>query len=101
MTKALPVVKWDKSSFNALEEAFEHIQKDSPGNAEKVRSEILGITKDLARNPEKYPPDKYKKKNPGNYRAFEKYGYRVAYLHNEREIVILRFRGIKQKPEIY
>lgn len=47
------------------------------------------------------PPDKFKKNNPGNYRAFEKYSYRIAYKHTATEIRILRVRHVKQEPKEY
>jgi hypothetical protein len=55
----------------------------------------------LPDHPEKYPPDKFKKNNPGNYGAFEKYTYRVAYKHTPMEIRILPMRHVKQEPKEY
>lgn len=36
------------------------IKQFSLRNAEKVRAEIIATTDELSKNPEKYPPDKYK-----------------------------------------
>jgi len=66
-----------------------------------VRAEIMKAVDELPLNPEKYPPDKYKKDNPGNYRAFEKYSLRVAYKHTNEEIRILRIRHVRQEPKPY
>ncbi len=96
-----PVVVWDKKAYYLLEKACKRIKKDSLANAEKVRTEILTITKSLAANPEKYPKDKYKRNNPGNYRVFEKYRFRIAYRHTSKEIRILRFRSTDQEPILY
>ena len=94
-------MSWDKVAYASLQKIFEYLQQDSPANADKVRREILKATSSLADHPERDPPDKFKKNNLGNYRAFEKYSYRVAYRHTEREIKILRIRHVKQEPREY
>lgn len=96
-----PEVVWNKVAEASLKKAYQQIKEDSLKNAEKVRNEILSATRKLADLPEMYPPDKFKKSNPGNYRAFEKYSYRIAYRHSEREIRILRVRHVKQEPRHY
>jgi plasmid stabilization system protein ParE len=94
-------VVWDKPASASLQIAYDYIKEDSPVNAERVREAILKITKGLSDHPEKYPPDKFKEANVGNYRAFEKYSYRVAYKITEQEIIILRVRHVKQEPKGY
>ena len=101
MKESRPVVSWDKPAYASLQKIFEYIRQDSLTNADKVRKEILKITSSLADHPERYSPDKFKKNNPGNYRAFEKYSYRVTYKHTEKEIKILRIRHVKQEPLEY
>ncbi len=101
VTKSRLVVRWDKSAYAAFQKIYEYIREESPANATKVREEILKITARLGDNPAHYPPDKFKKNNPGNYRAFEKYSYRIAYQHTENEIKILRIRHVKQEPKAY
>jgi len=96
-----PVVVWNKVAEASLKRAYKRIQQDSPQNAEKVRREILAETRRLADHPEMYPKDKFKNQNPGNYRAFEKHSFRVAYRHTEKEIRILRVRHVKQEPKPY
>ena len=95
------VVSWDKLAYASLQRIYEYIRQDSPANADKVREEILKIISGLAEHPERYPPDKFKKSNPQDYRAFEKYSYRVAYRHIETGIKILRNRHVKQEPQEY
>jgi plasmid stabilization system protein ParE len=77
------------------------IKKDSPANADKVGEGILKITHALSDKPEKYPPEKFKKDNLGNYRVFEKYSYRVSYKIPVKRIKILRIRHVKQEPKEY
>lgn len=99
--KPKPVVVWGKRAYASLQKAYKHIKEDSPANAEKVKSEILAITRELPSNAARYPHDKFKRNNPGNYRAFEKHSYRVSYRHTEKEVKILRVRHVKQEPKEY
>jgi plasmid stabilization system protein ParE len=95
------IVRWDRAAYKALQKIYEYIRQDSPINAEKVRSEILMIVSQLPSHPKRYPLDRFKKNNNGDYRAFEKYSIRVAYLTNDKEIIILRVRHVKQEPLEY
>ena len=95
------LVAWDKPAYASLQRAYDYVKEDSLVNAERVREGILKTTKGLSDHPEKYPPDKFKKANAGNYRAFEKYSYRVAYKITESKIIILRIRHVKQEPKDY
>jgi len=99
--KARPVIIWNNRAAKFFREAYKRIKEDSPTNAERVRAGIVKIIDGLPNHPEKYPPDKFKKNNHGNYRAFEKYSYRIAYRHTEKEIRILRVRHVKQEPKDY
>jgi plasmid stabilization system protein ParE len=91
---SLPTVNWNKRASQRLKNIYHEILQDSYSNAEKVRSGIVEIVDQLPSHPEKYPPDKYKKANQGDYRAFEKYSYRKAYKHTDKEIRILRIRYV-------
>ena len=95
------VVVWNNRASAYFKKAYEQIREDSYSNAEKVREGVTKIVDNLPDHPEKHPPDKYKKNNKGNYRAFEKYSYRVAYKITEKEIRILRVRHVKQEPKEY
>lgn len=96
-----PIVNWNKRASHRFRKIYDEIIQESYTNAEKVRGGIVEIVDQLPSHPEKYPPDKYKKDNPGNYRAFEKYSYRVAYKHTDKEIRILRIRHVRQGPKEY
>jgi plasmid stabilization system protein ParE len=95
------VVVWDKPAYTSLQIAYDYIKQDSPANAEKVQEEIVKIIRSLPDHPKKYPPDKFKNDNKGDYRAFEKHAYRVAYKITEKEIIILRIQHVKQDPKEY
>jgi plasmid stabilization system protein ParE len=101
MVKKFRRVVWDKPAYEALQKAYDHIKGDSITAAERMRDGILKIARSLSARPEKYPLDKFKTGNLGNYRAFEKYAYRVAYKISDEEIVILRVRHVKQEPREY
>jgi plasmid stabilization system protein ParE len=94
-------IVWDESARLSLRKAYEYIKKDSLSNALKVRKEILDAIKQLPTYPKIHPPDKYKQLNDGNFRSFEKYSLRISYYVGEREIIILRIRHVKQRPEDY
>ena len=96
-----PLVIWSKRADQQLQKAYQDIKEDSPANAVKVRDEILATTRELADYPEKYPPDKFKRSNPGNYRAFEKYSFRVSYRFSPKEVRILRIRHVRKEPKPY
>lgn len=94
-------IVWDDMARIALREAYNYIKQDSLQQAEKVKTEILGLIRKLADNPEIYPPDKYRKDKDKHFRAFEKYNYRISYFIAEETIRVLRFRHVKQQPEEY
>ena len=83
-----PAIIWNKMATIYFKKAYERIKEDSYNNAEKVKNGIVKVIDSLIDRPEKYSPDKFKKDNPGNYRAFEKYSYRVAYKYTVKEIRI-------------
>jgi plasmid stabilization system protein ParE len=97
---ALKVI-WNKEALENIAKAIEWISQESELQAERVEEAILTKVDGLVKNPEKYPPDKFKTNNNGNYRAFETHSYRVSYRHTETAIRILRIRHVKQKPREY
>lgn len=69
--KSKPSIVWSNHAAASFKKIYEQIKEHSYANAEKVREGIIKIIDKLPSHPEKYPPDKLKKNNPGNYRAFE------------------------------
>lgn len=94
-------VVWDIKAKEHLQNIYLYIKKNSISSAQKVKKEILTIVRKLPQNPEIFPPDRFKQDNPGNYRAFEKHNYRIAYKLTDTEIRILRIRHTKQEPLEY
>ena len=77
-------IVWNKRPSKSLTKALKRISKDSIIAAEDVETAILAAIEELKIYPEKYPEDKYKISNPGNFRAFELYKYRVSYKHTDK-----------------
>jgi len=99
--KSKPEIIWNTRAAAAFRELYEYISQESAVNAERVRISITKIIDGLPDNPERFPLDRFKKNNSGIYRAFEKYSYRIAYKHTEKEIIILRIRHVKREPKPY
>lgn len=95
------VIVWNKKPSKFLVRALRRISEDSILQAERVEVNILRAITDLIQYPERYPPDKFRKDNPGSYRAFEIMSFRVAYKLTPKEIRILRIRHVKQEPKEY
>ena len=95
------VVNWNLGASKRFKKIYDEILKDSFINAENVKKEISAIIDKLPEYPERYGLDKWKRDNPGNYRAFEKYSYRITYRHTDTEVRILRIRHVKQEPRMY
>lgn len=92
-------ISWSKSAYISFQKAYEKIRENSPASAEKVKDAILFLVRNLPKHPERYPLDRFKRDNPGNYRALERFSYRIAYRYTDKEILILRFRHVKQEPK--
>lgn len=94
-------IEWDRHALRQFNKAILYIAEDSIQNAEKVRAEIIENIDGLPLHPERYPLDKYKLENDGNYRAFELHRLRVAYFAGSEVIRILRVRHTSREPQGY
>lgn len=92
-------IKWNKKALTAFQFIFRFISEDSITNAENVRNDIFMMVDTLIKNPEKFNLDKFKVKNDGHYRAFEKHKIRVTYFISKNEIRIVRVRHTKMNPK--
>lgn len=95
------IICWSKTATKQFEIAIAYIALDSIANAEKVSKDIFKELDKVVKNPEFFPPDKYKQNNNGSYRAFEKHHYRIAYRITEKDIRILRVRHTSMEPKTY
>lgn len=94
-------VRWSLIAQRQLLKAYKYILEDSFQNAQKVKLKILLSTRRLSEMPKIHPPDKYRKNNKGNFRAYEIYHYRIAYKITKTEVVITRVRHTKMEPKTY
>jgi plasmid stabilization system protein ParE len=94
-------IVWRKGALDHLRKHCEHIKKDSPQSAGKVRDTIFNMAESLKKNPGIHPLDKYKMDNKGDIRAFEKYHLRIAYQVTKSEIRIIRVRHTSRNPLKY
>lgn len=94
-------IVWNKRPSQYFAKALKRISQESYQNAELVETAVLTALEDLKSHPEKYPPDKFKRNNQGNYRAFETHSYRVAYRFTDKQIRVLRIRHVRQEPKAY
>ncbi|MEQ9297159.1 MAG: type II toxin-antitoxin system RelE/ParE family toxin [Cyclobacteriaceae bacterium] len=92
---------WNKRPTTFLSAALKHISLESFINAEKVEASILSHLDQCIDNPQRFPKDKFKNNNSGEFRAFETHGFRVAYKFTNAEVRILRIRSVKQEPKEY
>ena len=92
---------WTATARNQLEEVYKYVAQDSIIQADKLFDKIMVSVFDILKQPERYAPDKFKKDNKGNYRAFEIYRYRIAYRISKDSIYIVRIRSTDQNPRLY
>ncbi|MBX2896319.1 MAG: type II toxin-antitoxin system RelE/ParE family toxin [Cyclobacteriaceae bacterium] len=64
-------VVWNKQPVSFLIRALKWISADSVLQAERIEQEIIRAVNSIPDNPEKYPPDRFRRANTGNFRAFE------------------------------
>jgi plasmid stabilization system protein ParE len=100
VSKHLPI-KWDNSALLQLESIVDYIRLESPAGATMVSKKIISSIKELGKNPTMYPPDKLRRDNNKNYRAFEIYYYRITYYVAENHIRIIRIRHTSREPLIH
>ncbi|MCS3797056.1 type II toxin-antitoxin system RelE/ParE family toxin [Niastella sp. OAS944] len=94
-------IVFDSIAKEHLKEAYDYIKNDSPQNAVKVLARITASISKLAKDPEKYSPDKYRLKNDGSYRAYEIDRYRITYKISPPQIFIIRIRHTSREPLKY
>ena len=94
-------IDWSGIALKQFETALTFIASDSVTYAEKVADDILNELSKTLKNPEFFPPDKYRKNNDGSYRAFEKHRYRIAYRFKDNVIRVLRVRHVSREPKEY
>jgi hypothetical protein len=70
----LPII-WDKVAKTQVKKAYNKMLKESCQGGITVRNGILDAVEEKPEHFYKYPADRLKENNEGNYRAFELYSY--------------------------
>lgn len=98
------IVIWSSTSIKNLKKAHTFIWKQSFSKeiADKVIHQIYTSTKPLKTNPYIYEEDRFKIKNDGSFRAYEKHNYRLTYkiFDDQKSVMIIRFRHAHMNPII-
>jgi len=92
---------WDNLAKEDLKKSLHYIKQDSPQNAENIKTGIKSAIEEIPAHPERYPADKYRLNNNGDFRAFELYNFRISYFIGNNEIRIVRIRHTKLKTLDY
>ncbi len=92
-------VIWTETSRKQLEEIYLYIAEESIIQADRIFTKLVNSTSLLNKYPFKYPADKYKLNNKGDYRAYEIYHFRITYRIVQSVIYIVRIRSTYQNPE--
>ena len=95
------VVNWDRSARDCLKQVLQYIRMDSPQNAQKIKAEVRTLVNSLPEHPFRFPKDKFRIANSGEYRALIVYSLRISYYIGAEEIRIVRVRHTKQGPLFY
>ncbi len=99
--KQLPEIVWDAKALAQFEKLYEYVYLSSPQNAGKLKQEIIDKIESVPVQPKKYPRDKFRKGNQGDFRAFEIHHVRIAYQITANHIFIIRVRSTHQEPMEY
>lgn len=91
-------IVWSEDSVNQFSDFLKWIAEDSIIQAERIENKIVKEIEELPKHPKRYPSDKFKLNNGGEFRAFEMFNIRVSYKIASDQIQILRIRHVKQKP---
>ncbi len=94
-------VTWTKLATRQFDAAIDHIRKQSPQNADKVKEKILQKTEELSNDKVVHRKDPNKKDNDGNYLYFEMHKYRITYYTKQKEVFIIRVRHTSMEPKNY
>lgn len=101
MREELVRIRFSNLANDDIDQVALHLQEESPHNYQMIREQVFSAIEKIAQNPKRHPPDRFKKDNQGEYRAFEKQKYRITYKILPDSILILRIRHTRQMPLDY
>jgi plasmid stabilization system protein ParE len=82
-------VIWTQKASISLDRFCAYIERDSLSAAKRVKKEIIKTAGELNLNSEIYQLDEFFANESQNIRRFFRWSYRVVYLVNEKQVVIL------------
>ena len=77
-------IAWDDEAIDSLYYLLLRIEQDSIQNAGMIANSIIEKVESLRKHPGRFPRDRFKLNNQGNFRAFEVKGIRVSYSYSIR-----------------
>jgi plasmid stabilization system protein ParE len=91
-------IRFSNMANDDIDQVAHYLHDEYPSTYQKIREEIFSAIEKIAQNPTRHPPDRFKKDNQGEYRAFERRQYRISYKIHKDFILILRIRHVRQMP---
>jgi plasmid stabilization system protein ParE len=94
---------WTQTSQNQLEDIYFHLLEETKSFeiADKVIDSLVASVEILKNNWEIYETDEMRIPIDENYRAFEKFSYRISYKIDSDKIYIIRVRHTSRNPKYY
>jgi plasmid stabilization system protein ParE len=94
-------ITWNLSAADSLINLLSWIKEHSLQGAEIVEQGIYTKLEQALKNPLRFPPDKHRLDNTGNFRCFVSHSYSITYEITESEIRVVRIVHVKQKPQMF
>jgi plasmid stabilization system protein ParE len=94
---------WTQTSQNQLEDIYFYLLEETKSFeiADKVIDSLVASVEILKNNWEIYETDEMRIPIDENYRAFEKFSYRISYKIDLENIYIIRVRHASRNPKNY
>ncbi|MEC4005761.1 type II toxin-antitoxin system RelE/ParE family toxin [Flavobacterium sp. SUN052] len=92
---------WTQTSQNQLEDVYFYLLEETKSFeiADKVIDALIISVEILKSNWETYEIDEMRIPTDSNYRAFEKFNYRISYKIDLEKIYIIRVRHTSRNPK--
>lgn len=94
---------WTETSQNQLEKIYFYLLEETKSFAiaDKVVDSLASAVEILKTSWEIYETDEMRMPVDEDYRAFEKFSYRISYKIDSEKIYILRIRHTSRNPKFY
>ncbi len=94
---------WTETSLNQLENIYFYLLEETKSFeiADKVIDSLISSVEILKSDWEIYEIDEMRIPKDSNYRAFEKFSYRISYKIDLDKIYIIRIRHTSRNPKFF